>query len=88
MIRIARLDGIGRISSPLAAVRIAGDTRLVVGPAAALATDGVGLGLAAIAFFSTDKVHWKIAAALGGAYMLTALTVEMFKLIAGPEAEI
>jgi hypothetical protein len=88
VIRVARLEGIGRLSPTLAAVRIGGETKLVVRPVAALATDGVGLGLATIAFFSTDKLHWKIAAALGGAYMLTAFTVEMCKLIAGPEAEL
>jgi hypothetical protein len=88
MIRVARLEGVGRISTPLAAIRIAGETKLVVRPVAALATDGIGLGLAAIAFFSTKKLHWKILSGIGGAYMLTAFTVEMFKLIAGPEAEV
>lgn len=85
--RIPRLEGIGRISTPLAAVKISGNTMLVVRPIAAIATDAVGIGLAAIGFFATDKIALKVASALGGTYMATALIVEIAKLIAGPEAE-
>lgn len=83
-----RLNGLGHISTPLAAIRIAGSTQLVVRPIAAIATDVVGIGLATLAYFSSSKWYWKTAAAVGGGYMATALLVEFFKLAAGPEAEV
>lgn len=82
----ARVNGLGKISSPLAVVDLEGRTKVVVAPWAAIGTDVLGMGLATILFFSTSKTWVKVVAALGGTWMFTALFVETMKLLSAPES--
>lgn len=69
-----------RFQTPIRVIRLAGDTKLIVSPWAAIGTDVLGMGIAAIAFFSTKKPVLKTVSAIGGLWMLTAAMLELHKL--------
>lgn len=82
------INGLGRISSPLAVATINGEPKLVVHPIAAIGTDVVGLGMATGLFFSTKSTLLKVFAALGGTWMIVAAGKEIYKMTYGPELTI
>lgn len=80
-----RIEGLGRIDSPLEVVQINGDVRLVVTPVGAIGTDALLLGTGAALFFAVKPPVLRIAGAVGAAWALLAIGVEVAKLIRGPQ---
>jgi hypothetical protein len=80
-----RVEGLGKISAPLAVVDLEGAVRVVVSPWAAIGTDALGMGASTALFFATKNPWLKILAGVTGTWMTTALVVELLKLLSGPE---
>lgn len=75
------VEELGRIKSPLRTVRLAGETRLIVSPWAALGTDTLLVGVSTALLFSTKSGWLKVVSLLGGAWGVTAITLEVAKLV-------
>lgn len=75
-----RIDGLGQIVLPLEVVRIDGDLRLVVTPWGAIGTDALLVATGSALFFAAGPPLLKILGALGGAWGLLAIGVEVAKL--------
>jgi hypothetical protein len=75
------IDRLGRIYAPLGTVRIGETTKLIVSPWAAIGTDTLLVGTSTALFFSTQSTVLKIVSAIGGAWGLTAIVLEVAKMI-------
>jgi hypothetical protein len=64
--------------------KIDGQRRIVAPVENAVATDAIGVGLAAILFLSTDSLILKSIAMAGGAWMIVALGGKILTLAKGP----
>jgi len=71
---------LGKINSSLKIVRLAGNTKLIVSPWAAIGTDAFLMGTSTALFFATRSTILRILSVLGGAWAATAVTLELAKL--------
>ena len=75
------IEGLGKIQTPLGTVRLGGDTKLIVSPWAAIGTDTLLLGTSTALFFATRNTWLRILGLAGGAWGVTAIVLEVAKLI-------
>lgn len=77
---------LGRIDDVVSLVQLDGGNRLVVNPVAALGTDILLAGASAALVFGTKSLPLRLVGVAGGLWSLTAIGIEIAKLLQGPEA--
>jgi hypothetical protein len=78
---VIRVEGLGRLDSPMGVLKIGGDTRLVIMPWAALGTDFLLAGTSTALFLSTKSTALKVLSVLTAGWSIIAIGVEVTKLI-------